>query len=42
VEEPKIEIERAYQMVKGVLLMVNGCVRRLLARKLQIGKSEIS
>jgi hypothetical protein len=29
-------------MVKGVLLMVNGCERRLLARETQIGKSEMS
>jgi len=29
-------------MVKGVLLMVNGCERRLLARETEIGKSEMS
>jgi len=29
-------------MVKGVLLMVNSYERRLLARKTQIGKSEMS
>jgi len=29
-------------MVKRVLLMVNGCERRLLARETQIGKSEMS
>ena len=29
-------------MVKGVLLMVYGCKRRLLARETQIGKSEMS
>jgi len=28
-------------MVKGVLLMVNGCERRLLGREMQIGKSEM-
>jgi len=37
-----MEIEWAYLMVNGVLLMVNSCVRRLLARKTQIGKSEMS
>jgi len=28
-------------MVKEVLLMVNGCERRLLARETKIGKSEM-
>jgi len=29
-------------MVKGVLLMLNGCERRLFARETLIGKSEMS
>jgi len=29
-------------MVKAVLLMVNGCERRLIARETPIGKSEMS
>jgi len=37
-----MEIERAERMVKGVLLMVNTCDRMLLAREMQIGKSEMS
>jgi len=36
VEDLKIEIERAWWMVKGVLQMVMA-VRRLLARETQIG-----
>jgi len=37
-----MEIQQAWQVVKRVLLMVNGRERRLLARETHIGKSEMN